>query len=544
MDDGEISTYSLYECGYFNSHIVTCVLTFLVQVQHTQKIVPTSALCCSLKARMSLSSLSVLETEIFPYVEAHQSDFIENLKEWVAVKSDSVQPDLRKEVIRMMSLAAARLAALGATVNSVSLGSQQLLNGQHLPLPPVVLGELGRDPQNLTICFYGHVDVQPAKKEDGWKTDPYTLTEINGNLYGRGATDNKGPVLAWINAVETFRALKIAMPVNFKFVIEGMEEAGSLGLEKLLEEEKQGFLSDVDYIVISDNLWLSKKKPALIYGTRGNACFSVEVEGGDKDLHSGTFGGIIHEPLTDLIALLDSLVDPTGHIQIPGIYDAVAALTDEDKKLYESIEYDIEEHKNNSGVKKLLYSTKEEILQHLWHYPSLSIHGIEGAFHEPGIKTVIPAKVIGKFSIRQVPNMDLSDVKQQVVNHLENVFAKRNSPNKLKVSMPLGAKPWVADVNDPLYKAAKRAIRTVFGEDPDFIRDGSTIPIARIFQTVTKKRVIMFPIGAADDGEHSQNEKISRHNYIEGTKVFAAFFLEISKLRGQLCESSNPRIND
>ncbi|NWZ94896.1 CNDP1 dipeptidase, partial [Nesospiza acunhae] len=162
--------------------------------------------------------------------------------------------------------------------------SPQLPDGRVLPLPPVILGELGKDPQNPTVCFYGHVDVQPAKKEDGWDTDPYTLTEIDGvhllkrNLYGRGATDNKGPVLAWINAVETFSVLKLAMPVNFKFVIEGMEEAGSLGLEKLLEEENQSFFSDVDYIVISDNLWLSNKKPALTYGSRGNACFFVEVK--------------------------------------------------------------------------------------------------------------------------------------------------------------------------------------------------------------------------------------------------------------------------
>uniref|UniRef100_A0A8C0EEF2 Carnosine dipeptidase 1 n=1 Tax=Bubo bubo TaxID=30461 RepID=A0A8C0EEF2_BUBBB len=412
--------------------------------------------------------------------------------------------------------------------------SPQLPDGQDLPLPPVILGELGKDPQNPTVCFYGHVDVQPAKKEDGWKTDPYTLTEINGNLYGRGATDNKGPVLAWINAVETFRA----MPVNFKFVIEGMEEAGSLGLEKLLEEENQCFFSDVDYIVISDNLWLSNKKPALTYGSRGNACFFVEVECGDKDLHSGTFGGIIHEPMTDLIALLDSLVDPTGRIQIPGIYDSVTALTEEERKLYESIEFDLEEHKNNSGVKKFLYGTKEEILLHLWRYPSLSIHGIEGAFHEPGIKTVIPAKVIGKFSIRQVPHMDLSVVKRQV---RDKPFL---CPNNLKVSMPLGAKPWLADVNDPLFKAARRAIKTVFGEDPDFIRDGSTVPVARMFQTITQKSVMMFPIGAADDGEHSQNEKISRHNYIEGTKAFAAFFLEISKLHRRLHKTSNTETNN
>ncbi|KAM6411659.1 beta-Ala-His dipeptidase isoform 2-T2 [Pluvialis apricaria] len=411
---------------------------------------------------MSFSSSSALEIEIFRYIDVHQNDFIKDLKEWVAVESDSVQPDLRKEVMRMMALVADRLSALGATVNLVDLGSHQLPDGQDLPLPPVILGELRKDPQNPTVCFYGHVDVQPAKKEDGWKTDPYTLTEINGNLYGRGATDNKGPVLAWINAVETYRALKLAMPVNFKFVIEGMEEAGSLGLEKLLEEEKQGFFSDVDYIVISDNLWLSNKKPALTYGSRGNACFCVE----------------------------------------------------------------------------------EEILLHLWRDPSLSIHGIEGAFHEPGIKTVIPAKVIGKFSIRQVPHMDLSVVKQQVVEHLEAVFSKRNSPNKLKVSMPLCAKPWLADVNGPLYKAARRAIKTVFGEDPDFIRDGSTIPVARMFQAITQKSVMMFPIGAADDGEHSQNEKMSRHNYIEGTKAFASFFLEISKLHRHLQETSNMETNN
>ncbi|NWV36429.1 CNDP1 dipeptidase, partial [Grantiella picta] len=483
---------------------------------------------------MSSSCSSALEMEIFQYIDEHQSDFIKDLKEWVAVESDSVQPHLRKEAIRMMALAADRLTALGTTVNLVNLGSHQSPDGQVLPLPSVILGELGKDPQNPTVCFYGHVDVQPAKKEDGWNTDPYTLTEINGvhlfirNLYGRGAIDNKGPALAWINAVETFRALKLSMTVNFKFVIEGMEEAGSLGLEKLLEEENQSFFSDVDYIVISDKLWLSNKKPALTYGSQGNACFFVEC--GSKDLYSGTFGGIIHEPLLDLIALLDGLVDCTGHIQIPGIYDSVAALTEEERKLYESIEFDPEEHRNNCGVKKFLYGTKEEILLHLWHYPSLSIHGIEGAFHEPGIKTVIPAKVIGKFSIHQVPHMDLLVVKQQVVEHLEGVFSKRNSPNKLKVSMPLGAKPWLADVNDLLYKAARGAIKTVFGEDPDFIRDGSTIPVARMFQTITQKSVMMLPIGAADDGEHSQNEKISRHNYIEGAKLFAVFFLEISKL--------------
>ncbi|NXG11572.1 CNDP1 dipeptidase, partial [Sakesphorus luctuosus] len=154
--------------------------------------------------------------------------------------------------------------------------SPQLPDAQDLILPSMILGQLGNDPQKPTICFYGHVDLQPAKKEDGWNTDPYALTEINRNLYECGATDNKRPVLTWINRVETFRVIKLV--VNFRFVIEGMEELGPLQLEKLLEEENQCFFCHVNYIVISDNLWLSNKKPALTYGSQGNACFFEEVK--------------------------------------------------------------------------------------------------------------------------------------------------------------------------------------------------------------------------------------------------------------------------
>ncbi|XP_074919500.1 beta-Ala-His dipeptidase [Chelonoidis abingdonii] len=257
------------------------------------------------------------------------------------------------------------------------------------------------------------------------------------------------------------------------------------------------------------NFFVAVWRSILVYPIT-QAKLVPDVQCGERDLHSGSFGGIIHEPMTDLIALLDSLVDTSGRILIPGVYDDVASLTEEEKKLYEAIEFDLEEYKNNSGVKKFLYDTKEEILSHLWRYPSLSIHGIEGAFHEPGIKTVIPARVIGKFSIRQVPHMDISVGEHQVIKYLEDVFSKRNSPNKLKVSVPISAMPWVADINDPLYTAARMAIKTVFGQNPEMIRDGATIPIAQMFQNITRKSVMMLPIGAADDAEHSQKEKISR----------------------------------
>uniref|UniRef100_A0A8D1J7E1 Peptidase M20 dimerisation domain-containing protein n=1 Tax=Sus scrofa TaxID=9823 RepID=A0A8D1J7E1_PIG len=466
--------------------------------------------------------------KIFQYIDVHQDEFVQTLKEWVAVESDSVQPvpRLRQELLRMMVLAEERLRSLGAHVNAVNMGSQKLPDGQTLPIPPIILAELGNNPEKPTVCFYGHLDVQPARQADGWRTDPYTLTEVDGKLYGRGTTDNKGPVLAWINAVSTFRALDEDLPVNIKFVIEGMEEAGSLALEELVKKEKAGFFSNVDYIVISDNLWISQSKPALTYGTRGNSYFMVEVKCRDQDFHSGTFGGILNEPMADLVALLGSLVDSSGRILIPGIYDHVAPLTEEERKMYEAIDLDLEEYRHSSQMQKFLFDTKEELLMHLWRFPSLSIHGIEGAFDEPGAKTVIPGRVIGKFSIRLVPHMNMSVVEKQVKRHLESTFSKRNSSNQMTISMTLGLHPWIANIRDNQYLAAKRAIKTVFGTEPDMIRDGSTPPIAQIFQATIQKSVMMLPLGAVDDGEHSQNEKINRWNYIEGSKVFAAFFLE------------------
>ncbi|KAF7645933.1 hypothetical protein LDENG_00196010 [Lucifuga dentata] len=167
----------------------------------------------------------------------------------------------------------------------------------------------------------------------------------------------------------------------------------------------------------------------------------------------------------------------------------------------------------------------------MWRYPTVSIHGIEGAFSDPGTKTVIPAKVTAKFSIRQVPNMDAAMVKKQVTDYLHSVFAKRKSPNKLKVTMVIGAKPWLADTKHALYEAGKAAVKRVFGVDPDLIREGGTIPIARTFEDVTRKSIIMIPIGGFDDGLHSQNEKISRYNYIEGTKLFIAYLNEVAMIK-------------
>ncbi|XP_018618344.2 beta-Ala-His dipeptidase-like [Scleropages formosus] len=478
----------------------------------------------------SCSESSAVLEPLFRHIDQRQNDFVQRLREWVAIPSDSSQPSLWGEVERMLHVAADKITAMGGTVEFADVGSHELPSGASLRRPPVILAQFEKEPKKATLCFYGHVDVQPANKEDGWATEPFNLTEIDGNLYGRGASDNKGPVLAWLHAIETYLATKQEVPVNIKLVLEGLEESGSDGLEELIQQRNDTFFSDVDYIVISDNVWLSRR-PALTYGTRGSTYFFVEVEGPKIDLHSGVFGGCVQEPVGDLIALLGSLLDHRGKILVPGIYESVAPVTEEESKSYQDLHFDLEEMKQEIGVECFLQDTKEAMLMARWRYPSLSIHGIEGAFSQPGSKTVIPRRVVGKFSIRQVPNMEPAVVEKQVTEHLHRVFTRRRSPNKLKVSATVGAKAWVADLKDPQYIAGRRAVKAVFGGEPELIREGSTIPVAHNFQELTGKSVMMLPIGGHDDAEHSEKEKISRYNFIEGTKLFAAYFYELSQLQ-------------
>jgi len=381
-----------------------------------------------------------------------------------------------------------------------------------------------------TVCIYGHLDVQPAFLSDGWDSEPFVLTEREGKLYGRGSTDDKGPVLCVLHAIEAYQKTGTELPINIKVVFEGMEESGSEGLDELLERLKETFLSDVDYVMISDNYWLGKEKPCITYGLRGICYFMCEVECAAKDLHSGVFGGTVHEAMTDLVTIMGSLVDSRGHILVPGINEQVAKLTAEEAALYEPIDFDLEEYRGDIGTNKLIHDKKEHVLQSRWRYPSLSLHGIEGAFAEAGCKTVIPRKVIGKFSIRLVPDMQPDEVERCVREHVQKVFKESGSPNNMKIHMGHGGKPWVADFDHPHYVAGRKASKQVYGVDPDLTREGCSIPVTLTFQEVTQKNVMLLPVGGSDDGAHSQNEKINIRNYISGTKLMAAYMNEVSKL--------------
>uniref|UniRef100_A0A0M3IAV0 M20_dimer domain-containing protein n=1 Tax=Ascaris lumbricoides TaxID=6252 RepID=A0A0M3IAV0_ASCLU len=539
-------------------------------------------------------------------IDANKRKFIERLREAVAIQSVSAEPEHRQDVIKMLDW---KLESLGAITENVPLGKQTLPNGMTLTLPPGLFATLGNDPKKKTLLIYGHLD--------------------NGKLYGRGATDDKGPIMAWLNAIEMFHSTKVDIPVNIKFCLEGMEESGSLGLEEALNARKNTWLSDVDFTCISDNYWLGTSKPCITYGLRGVSYFSIEITGSNQDLHSGTYGGNVFEPLADLMWMLAQLTDLDGTILIDGIYDLVSKVTVEERKLYEAIDFDQdimlerkeviylqEQCRRTIGAKKLSRSSKSELLMNIWRYPSLSIHGIEGAFDGQGAKTVIPAKVIGKFSIRLVPNMDGETVEKLVIKYLDKIWQQRNSPNSYRSYQNhtgrywltdfkhphyqcgvraikrgiegafdgQGAKTvipakvigkfsirlvpnmdgetveklvikyldkiwqqrnspnsyrsyqnhtgryWLTDFKHPHYQCGVRAIKRVFGTTPDYTREGCSIPIALTFEELTGNNVMLLPIGAGDDMAHSQNEKINIRNYIEGTKMLAAYLLELGSI--------------
>ncbi len=376
---------------------------------------------------------------------------------------------------QMSEFLASELKSLGAHVESRPLGQQP--GKLHLTLPPVIVARYGSSPDKRTILVYGHYDVQPALKEDGWATEPFELTIDDKNrMYGRGSTDDKGPVFGWLNAIQAYQAAGIDFPVNLLMCFEGMEEYGSDGLDEFIEKEakKGGFFESADAVCISDNYWLGTEQPCLAYGLRGCNYYYLTLSGPGQDLHSGVFGGTVQEPMTDLVRLFSKLVDTDGNILVPGINEMVAPMTEEEKGLYTGISYTMDNLYESLGSTTVIHETKDKALMARWRYPSLSIHGIEGAFSGGGAKTVIPAKVNGKFSIRTVPDMEGEKVDELVFAFVKEEFRKLKSKNTLEISLAHSGSWWVASPKHWNFTAAARAVENVFGVKPDLTREGGS----------------------------------------------------------------------
>lgn len=405
-------------------------------------------------------------------------------------------------------------------------------SGNPLPLPPVLVGRYGNfeDKSKKTILIYGHYDVQPASLEDGWEMNPFILNEKeDGKMIARGITDDKGPVIGWFNAIEAYQKAGVELPVNLVFCLEGMEESGSEGLDEFIKAQKHKEFKDIDAVCISDNYWIGTKHPVLTYGLRGVSYYSIEISGPNTDLHSGMFGGTTYEPMTDLVHVMSKLVTPDGKILIPGVNEMVAPLTEQESKLYDGIHFELKDLKDALGNDTIIQDTPQGALMARWRFPALSIHGVEGAFSSPGAKTVIPSKVIGKFSIRTVPNIELDKLDECVFNYVKKIFASLNSKNNLNVQLVHAGKWWVSDPNNWSFEAAVKATKDVWNVSPDMTREGGSIPVTLTFESQLEKPVLLLPMGRGDDGAHSASEKLDKINYLQGTKTMAAYLYYASQ---------------
>ncbi|KAF9040057.1 hypothetical protein BJ165DRAFT_1495105 [Panaeolus papilionaceus] len=466
------------------------------------------------------------------YIDSNAEKFIQRLAEAVAIPSVSGEWEHREDVLAMAGWLEATLQSLGVETQLANLGNQTL-DGHDLPLPPAILGRYGNDKSKKTVLVYGHFDVQPADPEQGWVTSPFTLTvdEQTGHLIGRGSTDDKGPILGWLNVLQYHHENKVPLPVNLVFCFEGMEESDSVGLDELVvrESKEGGYFEGVDCVCISDNYWLNNRTPGVTYGLRGISYYQISISGAPRQLHSGVFGGTIYEPMTDLIAIMGTLVSSDGKILIPGVSEMVPPPDEEEKAIYEQLHYTVDDLVQAAGADVALSDDKVTLLMGRMRWPSLSIHDIGGG---GGAATVIPGKVSARFSIRLVPPQTPENVDPLVIDHLQKEFAKLGSKNTLKIEKPNGGKPWVADYHHWNYDAAKRATRAVYNEEPDLAREGGSIPVILTFAESLGVNICLLPMGRADDGAHSINEKIDRSNFIEGSKLLGSYLYEIADISG------------
>ncbi|XP_054930030.1 cytosolic non-specific dipeptidase-like isoform X2 [Dermacentor andersoni] len=417
--------------------------------------------------------------KIFSVIDENRDAMLQSLKELVAIPSVSADSAHRDDIVKAMHMVKKMMEAEGVRVDMQPLGDQTLSDGTTLPFPPLLLGSHGDDANKKTVCMYAHLDVQPAKM----------------------------------------------------FMYEGMEEVGSQGTVPYLRSDgKSKFFDGIDFVCISDNFWLGTEKPCLTYGLRGITYFDIEVVAGTRDFHSGQHGGITHEAMSDLMDLFDSLMDATGKIAVPGIYDDVRPVTDHERELYRRIDFSLNEYRWEMGVSRLAHEDKVETLVHRWREPCLSLHGISGAYPDPGEPQLVPTHVHGKFSIRTVPDQQPDKVKECVTKHLEQRFAQRNSPNRLKVTMTHSTSTWFTDPMTPHFKAAAAAVKHVHGVEPDLTCEGGTIGTVSALQDHVCRNTLLMPINTAGSAAHAQNENTRLWNYINGAKQFAAYWYEVAKL--------------
>ncbi len=451
--------------------------------------------------------------EIEQFIESHRDRFLDELFELLSIPSISTDEEHADEVQRCANWLVDHLQKIG--VSDVELHGT---DGH-----PIVYAEhCEAGDEAPTILVYGHYDVQPPDPLHKWDSPPFEPEVRDDKIFARGATDDKGQFFAHIKGLEAWLSTAGELPVNVKMLLEGEEEIGSKHLPAWVEEEADRLQCDA--VVISDSSMFAPGRPSITYGLRGLAYLEMTVRGLSHDLHSGLYGGAVPNPINELSRIIAKLHDEDRRVTIPGFYDDVRELQDDERRAFAELPFDEEGFVDETGVARLKGEAGYSTLERIWGRPTLDCNGIWGGFTDDGAKTVLPSEAHAKFSCRLVPDQNPDDIAERAQQWVEELA---DDAVDIDVQMFHGGTPVIMDRDAPAVRAACRALSKVWDEEAVFTRGGGTIPVVATFSDVLEVPTVLMGFGLEDDRLHSPNEKFNVENYYAGIASSAHLWNEL-----------------
>ncbi|OON70531.1 dipeptidase [Hymenobacter sp. CRA2] len=448
------------------------------------------------------------------FLTENQDRFLGELLEWLRIPSVSADPKFHGDVLRAAEYLKTRLEEVG------------LDNVELCPTAgnPIVYGEKLIDPALPTVLVYGHYDVQPADPYELWTSGPFDPVIKDGNIYARGACDDKGQVYMHVKAFEVLNQ-QGGVPCNVKVMIEGEEEVGSNNLGIFVNANRDKLKADV--VLLSDTGIIANDTPSIEVGLRGLSYHEVEVTGPNRDLHSGLYGGAVHNPINALCKMIASLHDENGHITIPGFYDNVDVLSEEERTELNKAPYSEEEYKQSIGLPATYGEKGYTTIERTSIRPTLDVNGIWGGYTGEGAKTVIASKAYAKISMRLVPHQTSEEISQLFQQHFTSIAPEGVT---VVVKPHHGGEPVVTPTDSVAYKAAAQALEDTFGKKPIPTRGGGSIPIVAMFKSELGVDSVLLGFGLDSDAIHSPNEKYGVFNFMKGIETIPLFYQHYARL--------------
>ncbi len=452
--------------------------------------------------------------DIFKYLEANRDRYLSELNEFLRIPSISTGRENQQDVQHCAQWVVEHLKSIG-------MESVQTFK---TPGHPIVYGEWLRASGRPTVLFYGHYDVQPVDPVNLWTTPPFEPSIRQGDLYARGSSDDKGQVFIHFKGVEAYLRNTGNLPCNLKILIEGEEEIGSTNLESFVRDHTDKLKADL--ALISDSGMFARGVPSITYALRGLAYMELEVVGPNRDLHSGSFGGAIHNPIQALCEMIASLHDKNGRVTIPHFYDSVRPLTKKERDAFKKLPFSERKYSRDLGVKTLYGEKGFTTLERVWGRPTLECNGIWGGFIEEGAKTVLPAKASAKISMRLVPDQKSAEIEKLFVRHIKKIAPRTVTVN---VKSLHGGEAAITPIDSPGVMAGVEALRKAFGKAPLYQREGGSIPIVVLFKQLLGIDTVLLGFGLPDENAHAPDEHLSLENFFGGIKTSVHFFNELPR---------------